>query len=79
MEKHSKRSTILVILAVAGIGTGLWLYGLGNTNNVSATPPSAERRDPMYATPQNLVADKKTPAMDATAAVRTETATFALG
>ncbi len=78
-KRHARRRTILGILAVASLGIGLWLHGFGSMSTVPAAPPSAERRDPMFATKQKQATDHGVPPIDVSAPVKTETATFALG
>jgi hypothetical protein len=74
-----KSLTILNILTVICVVVGSLLYGAKIAAKVPEAPKTTERSEAMFLTKQNSTTNNEIPAINTSAPVKTETATFALG
>ncbi len=70
---------ILKILTVACLGIASVFYGIRIMRQGPEEPATTERKEAMFLTRQNSVANQGIPPIDLSAPTKTETATFALG
>lgn len=73
------RRMILKILTLACLSIVFVLYGVRTMSEAPEEPPTTERKEAMFPTRQNSVANQGIPPIDLSAPTKTETATFALG